>query len=690
MSKPVISAPPNFAPITLSRGRTAQSKGKLEKGGETLAQTEDAPESEEEELGAQPTAETSAAARQRFSRDTGARFLQHQLLAKDTGKDISLADAPGEVTINAARVADEPEPDPEKQARETIDEAMKFGVGDWGSDTFVRDKISADILKYAKPEEKSHMLKLSMDGTTGSDDQKAIRRILKSTENSAELKKVVADAGGAERVYSELQSQRVGFISDLKAKGDDGHKGVREFIAAMPVGSANSDEIVRSHVDAEVLKKATPDEKTHMLKLSMEGITGSGDQKAIRRVLGSTANPAELRQVIKDGGGAERVYSELQDQRSGFIADQKAKGEDGYKAIRNLISDMKPGAANSDQLVRDHVDAKVLKNATNTEKGHMIKLVNNGWVSSVDNAAKDKILSTATNTRDLLDIAKKGGGLGVLGMNASHETLVTGALSASAGNRSFDGRVKDLLLTPKFQSLSATDKTAVLSQIKNYPDSRSAANVKRLVEKDWFQNFSTADKQRSLKVVAFLSQHPGDRTVIGNTLNRFLDSTAPYEFDWTKEGRAYGSAGTTKFHFNRKYLAADNNKVNTSDSGTLHMVTHTVAHEVNHLVNKDKVAKSFDYFMGEYRGFYVGFKAQHGRAPTRAEVINRVRHLLTAKTGAYSYIASALKDPVEGPKIATFMQGVLGDPTVTAANAATAAVKNPGNTAPTPTGDLNN
>ncbi len=256
-------------------------------------------------------------------------------------------------------------------------------------------------------------------------------------------------------------------------------------------------------------------------------------------------------------------------------------------------------------------------------------------------------------------------------LSKSDQQLVLDALK----NRKLDDlkvaeTIKSLIEDGKFNELSAEEKTAVLSQVKNYPDSRAIANLERLVQKDWFQDFDLADTQRAAKMVAFLSRHDaGDRTVIDNTLNKFLAENAPYEFDFNRTGGAYGSAGGSEFHLNRRYMDDGNGPVDTSDDDTLHMTTHTFAHEVNHLVNGDKVAKTFEYFEEEYRGFYVGFVAQHGREPTAAEVIGRVRHLLTSTSGAYNNIRQALQNGgAESDEIVEFMKDLLGRDDVTKDN----------------------
>lgn len=251
------------------------------------------------------------------------------------------------------------------------------------------------------------------------------------------------------------------------------------------------------------------------------------------------------------------------------------------------------------------------------------------------------------------------------------QRLVREALAnRESGDTGLPAAIRSLIEDGEFAGLSAEEQTAVLSQVRNYPDTRSVENLERLVQKDWFQDFDLADTQRAAKMVAFLSQYDaGDRTVIDNTLDQFLAEDAPYRFDFTQTGSAYGSAPGPEFKLNPRYMDDGNGPVDTSNDDTMHMTTHTFAHEVSHLVNDDEVAETFEYFEEEYRGFYVGFVAQHGREPTAAEVIDRVRHLLTSTSGAYDNIRQALEaGGEESDKIVAFMEDLLGRDDLTADN----------------------
>ena len=82
--------------------------------------------------------------------------------------------------------------------------------------------------------------------------------------------------------------------------------------------------------------------------------------------------------------------------------------------------------------------------------------------------------------------------------------------------------IRSLLSDPDFGSLKPEEKTAVLRQVANHPDDRAINNINRMLAKDWFRDQDLDNKQRSLKTIADLSSHQGDRTIIDNTLERLL------------------------------------------------------------------------------------------------------------------------------------------------------------------------
>jgi len=206
------------------------------------------------------------------------------------------------------------------------------------------------------------------------------------------------------------------------------------------------------------------------------------------------------------------------------------------------------------------------------------------------------------------------------------------------------------------------ERTALLSADGNYPDPTSITNLEQLTTREWFTDLDLADTQRSAQSVAFLTQYTGgDQDVINNTLDQILADDSTIVLRWDDLGTSlFGTAGGGVITLNRDMLADGNGLVDISNASTERMLTHTVAHEVNHVVNNDTVSSSFEYFMGEYRAFYVGEQARYGTTPTAGQVRGRVSALLTATTGAYSNIADALGDPVQGPLIADFVSGIVG------------------------------
>jgi hypothetical protein len=69
--------------------------------------------------------------------------------------------------------------------------------------------------------------------------------------------------------------------------------------------------------------------------------------------------------------------------------------------------------------------------------------------------------------------------------------------------------------------------------------------------------------------------------------------------------------------------------------------------------------------MDEYRAFYVGHLAEHGRAPDQREALDHMRGLLVSGNGSYFQIRKALLDRKEGDKILDFLRRGLGRETIT-------------------------
>ena len=262
------------------------------------------------------------------------------------------------------------------------------------------------------------------------------------------------------------------------------------------------------------------------------------------------------------------------------------------------------------------------------------------------------------NVLDLLDSAKN--------LSPADHKLVIEAFQAGGAKAAYSASLKQLIDDPKFASLNAAERTAVLSQVKNYPDPRAVSNIERLLQKGWFTHEDLGDKQRSLKLVGRLSEYKyGDRHIIDNTLDQLLDPASDFRLKWKKwdnggDETHYGAAGGKTLSLNKEMIHAGDGPMNQDDDSD-HVTFHTVAHEINHLLNHDKVADTFQEFNDEYRAWCVGFQAQHGRPPNNQEAMEqRIRWQLNPKSEYGQHAAKAMKNPVEAQKFYDFLSQVTG------------------------------
>lgn len=265
---------------------------------------------------------------------------------------------------------------------------------------------------------------------------------------------------------------------------------------------------------------------------------------------------------------------------------------------------------------------------------------------------------------DLLDAAKN--------LSPADHKAVIDAFTAGRADPTFCANLQKLINDPKFTSLNAAERTAVLSQVKNYPDPRSVSNITRLLHKDWFRDQKLDDKQRSLKLVGRLSEYMhGDRKIVDNTLNQLLDAGSDFRLNWQNENwpkTHYGAAGNNKLTLNGDDLINAGNDPMKENEDSDHVTFHTVAHEINHLVNHDTAteeeaggANTFQEFNNEYRAWCVGFQAQHGISPSREQAMEqRIRLQLDPKSAYGQKAAKAMKNPAEAQKFYDFLSGVTG------------------------------
>jgi LysM repeat protein len=291
-----------------------------------------------------------------------------------------------------------------------------------------------------------------------------------------------------------------------------------------------------------------------------------------------------------------------------------------------------------------------LKGLSPDEKSIVIQALASDPPPAADKISKT--LAVLTSAKDLSPADRK---------------LFMDGLKAAGGDPAYAASLKKLIEDPKFKGLKPAEKTAVLSQTKNYADAQAVTNIDRLLQKNWFRAESLNDKQRSLKTIARLSQYPiGDRQVINNTLDKLLGASSSIKIEWkdypdsVKHGTTYGEADGNVLYLNKGKVPANNEKLIETDD-TNHLALNTTVHEMNHHINNDKVASTFHYFEAEYRAWYIGFKAEHGRAPTNEEAMDqRISWQLNPDSAYGKYAAAALKNPKEAQKFYDFLGSVTG------------------------------
>ncbi|MEP7044878.1 MAG: hypothetical protein ABI843_17580 [Dokdonella sp.] len=254
----------------------------------------------------------------------------------------------------------------------------------------------------------------------------------------------------------------------------------------------------------------------------------------------------------------------------------------------------------------------------------------------------------------------------------SDQDLVTAAVAnARPDDLKAAASIKSLIESPDFARLSGAEKTAVLSQVRNYPDSKVIGNLERMLGKGWFKDFDLGDKQRALKLIAYISYPRAgtDQKILDNTVEKFLGADAKYSLKIESISAppgnvTFGNASGTTMRVNEDLITADNGKLEnnpTHPEWATGLAVNTIPHEINHLVNGDKVASTFDYLNEEYRAWYVGYSAEHGHPPSNKEALERWSYFVTPGSGYYDMAAKdALKNPDEAAKIFNELSALSG------------------------------
>lgn len=310
----------------------------------------------------------------------------------------------------AARPTTQPAAMSRADARQIIDRAMGMSVTDSSSDDYVRNHVTAEVLQHATPAEKAHMLRQLMDGPTGADDEAAMARILQSVSTAGELEQVMTAAGGAERVWDELDSQRDAVANDFRSRGMTGAQMLIRISNLLPESSSLSDDFVANHIDANVLGHATNTEKARMLRHLMDGPTGARDERAMARILNSAGSAADMQAILREAGGADRVWSELGSERDTVARHLHAQGAAGAQMLLAISDGLSETSSLSDDFVANHVDAAVLQHATPEQKARMLRHLMDGPTGDRDERAMARVLNSVRGNADMQAVLRAAGG----------------------------------------------------------------------------------------------------------------------------------------------------------------------------------------------------------------------------------------------------------------------------------------
>jgi hypothetical protein len=248
--------------------------------------------------------------------------------------------------------------------------------------------------------------------------------------------------------------------------------------------------------------------------------------------------------------------------------------------------------------------------------------------------------------------------------------------TALAGNPAAAAAYDRLLHDDKYRSLGPDARFAILSQVKNYPDARSIANLERLAGRDWFRGDSLANQQRDAKMIAFTSQDQTGDTVINNNTLKHVLGDGNLDIKWAAISAppgtvTYGEQSDNHFLFwktgstitlNQNFIAAGNGPLTGNLTAVKLISEDTLSHEVNHDLNHDENNASYRYFMAEYRAWYVGREAALGHPPSQQDCYARAQFLVTSTQGAYASIGDAFRNSHSGDSkdIVRFMAKILG------------------------------
>ena len=415
--------------------------------------------------------------------------------------------------------------------------------------------------------------------------------------------------------YAEVQAEvdRMGGVGDAGIVAESIAPVAAQVLQDRGIPTIAQPEVVKA-VDSQIAPDATPEQRRagyEAAQAYVDDVGGVGDAGIVEEYL-----PQYVGQVLRDNGIPARYQQEVVDTIDDLLPADATPGqrERALELVQEYVDGV--GGVGDAGIVEEYLPER----AAEVLREHNVTLGDTPYGTAAYDA-----------------------------LSFSDRALVRQAIAR--GDESLPASLKSLIESPEFANLSAEEKTAVLSQVSNYPESAVAANIERLLARDWFQDQSFEDKQRSLKVIAQMSADDGgDRTILDNTLNRLLDPGSDYALKW--EDKAPDSNGNITLgwnpndshdvYLNSRLMSADNGPVDGSDETALGL--NTLPHEISHAINDDGTDQTFHYLNEEYRAWYVGFQAEHGRPPSNEEALERWEYFLNPDGGYAEYAHGIERD----------------------------------------------
>lgn len=248
---------------------------------------------------------------------------------------------------------------------------------------------------------------------------------------------------------------------------------------------------------------------------------------------------------------------------------------------------------------------------------------------------------------------------------ASDQQLVRNTLAARRpGDERLAQALGQLMDSGKFKALTADEKTAVLSQMRNYPDARVADNFSKLLDKSWFSGgflqsgMSLDDKQRTLKLVAHMTVNSfGDQQIVENTLGKLLNGDVDLKWEDQKPGvGGYYQKSSHIISLSKGDISADNSSVPLGHDWPVVVL----AHEMNHAIDKVSPSGTHEYLDKEYQAYYTGHKVDKGNEMNRVDAAGTWKELLDP-VGIYGkYSTAALGNKDEAQRICDQIEKITG------------------------------